>query len=278
MMSCCGSWRSISGRPPLSEMAFRFPRFRRYRGFPRYVSTAARRRTAERELEKLAKKGRRQPAPIVIEGRKIATTFWGDAWCKNLERYSDFANRLGRGRSYVRNGLVIDLRIDPGIVTARVSGTDLYTVKMTVAAVPTTRWRAICRDSAGAIDSVIELLQGQLSKNVMARLCEKGTGLFPAPAEIKMTCSCPDAAIMCKHVAATLYGVGARLDREPALLFTLRRVNKEDLVSRAVGADLARRRPKQPRKTIDEAALGEVFGLDIAAAFAPSESRRAKPE
>src|SRR5262245_33741827 len=115
MMSFCGSSRSISGRQPLSEMAFRLPRFRRLRGeFPRYVSTAARRRAAERELEKLTSEGRRQPAPIVIEGRKIATTFWGDAWCKNLERYSDFANRLGRGRSYVRNGLVIDLQIETG--------------------------------------------------------------------------------------------------------------------------------------------------------------------
>ena len=265
-MSCCGSSRSIFGRQPLSEMAFRVRRFRRFRGeFPRYVPAAARRRTAERELEKLAKEGR-QPAPIVIEGRKIATTFWGDAWCTNLERYSDFANRLGRGRSYVRNGLVIDLQIETGVVTARVSGTDLYTVKITVAPVPKTRWRAICRESAGAIDSVVELLQGQLSKNVMARLCEKGTGLFPAPSEIKMTCTCPDAAIMCKHVAATLYGVGARLDRAPALLFTLRRVNKDDLVSRAVGADLARRRPKQPRKTLAETELSEIFGLDIVAA------------
>ena len=165
-----------------------------------------------------------------------------------------------------------------GVVTARVSGTDLYTVTITVAPVPKTRWRAICRDSAGAIDSVIELLQGQLSKSVMARLCEKGAGLFPAPSEIKMTCTCPDAAIMCKHVAATLYGVGARLDRAPALLFTLRRVNKDDLVSRAVGADLARRRPKQPRKTLAETELSEIFGLDIVAVVAPSALRRAKPE
>ena len=151
-------------------------------------------------------------------------------------------------------------------MTARVSGTDLYRVKIRVTAVPKSRWRAICADVAGAIDSVIELLQGRLSQSVMARLCEKGTGLFPAPSEIRMSCSCPDAAVMCKHVAAVLYGVGARLDREPALLFTLRRVKQEDLVSRAgTGSDLARRQARNTRrKTIDESSLSEVFGLDIA--------------
>jgi uncharacterized Zn finger protein len=248
----------------------------RYRRFPRYVRAAERRRRAGQALARLARKGH-QPAPAVIDGRKIATTFWGEAWCENLERYSDFANRLGRGRSYLRNGSVLDLQIAPGLVTARVSGTELYTVRIAVTAVPKTHWRAICRDSAGAIDSVIELLQGQLSKSVMARLCQKGTGLFPAPSEINMTCSCPDAAIMCKHVAATLYGVGARLDREPALLFTLRKVKQEDLISRAgTGADLARRGAKQTRRmTIDEASLGEVFGLDIAPA-GTGKGRRAK--
>jgi uncharacterized Zn finger protein len=60
----------------------------------------------------------------------VARTFWGEAWCENLERYSDFANRLPRGRTYVRNGSVVDLRIAPGAVTALVSGSDLYEVEM----------------------------------------------------------------------------------------------------------------------------------------------------
>jgi uncharacterized Zn finger protein len=130
-----------------------------------------------------------------------------------------------------------------------------------------TKWHAICRDSAGAIDSVIELLQGQLAKSVMARLCQKGTGLFPAPAEIRMSCSCPDVAYMCKHLAATLYGIGARLDHEPALLFTLRKVKQGDLVSReGLGAGLTRRRTPATtsRAALDDASLGEVFGLDLA--------------
>ena len=251
--------------------------FEYFYGFPRYISAAERRRHATRELAKLTKKGQKL-SPIVIDGRKIATTFWGEAWCENLERYSDFANRLGRGRSYVRNGLVVDLQVAPGRVTARVCGSELYDVTVDVAPVAKAKWQAICRDSAGAIDSVIELLQGRLSKNVMARLCQKSTGLFPAPAEIRMSCSCPDFAYMCKHLAATLYGIGARLDHEPALLFTLRKVKQEDLVAReGLGAGLTRRREPTTtsRAVLDEASLGEVFGLDLAPASVPGV--RAQP-
>jgi uncharacterized Zn finger protein len=232
-------------------------------GWAPYVSAAQRRLKAQRELAKLAKAQGRKPAPVTIAGRKIATTFWGRAWCENLERYSDFASRLPRGRSYVRNGCVVDLWITPGTIAARVSGTELYTVGIGVAAVASKQWKAICRDVAGGIDSVIELLQGRLSTSVMARLCAKGTGLFPSPAEISLSCSCPDWARMCKHVAAVLYGIGARLDAEPALLFTLRQVNQEDLIARAgTATDLTKRRSSS-RRVLDDSALGDVFGLDL---------------
>jgi hypothetical protein len=195
--------------------------------------------------------------------------FWGEAWCGNLERYSDFANRLPRGRSYVCNGSVVDLQIAPGVVTALVSGSDLYDVRVAVAALPASRWRAVCRDVSGAIDSVIELLQGRLSERVMTRLCADGTGLFPSPREIEFTCSCPDAAYMCKHVAAVLYGVGARLDREPGLLFTLRQVKEGDLVGDVgarAAASLVSGRDGVPgsRRIADESSLSAVFGIDVA--------------
>jgi uncharacterized Zn finger protein len=190
-------------------------------GFRPYVSVAARRARAARELAKLRKNGRAM-SPIAIEGRKIASTFWGKAWCDNLERYSDYANRLPRGRTYARNGSVVDLQIGPGRVTALVSGSAMYDVQVTVGPVPQARWSAICKDCSGAIDSLVELLQGRFSKGVMTRLCEEKTGMFPSPKDIRFTCSCPDWASMCKHVAAVLYGVGARLDRQPELLFTLR--------------------------------------------------------
>jgi uncharacterized Zn finger protein len=117
---------------------------------------------------------------VVVEGRAIVKTFWGKAWCENLERYSDFENRLPRGRTYVRNGSVIDLQIAPGEIKALVSGSAIYRVKVKVAPVAKARWRSICQDCAGAIDSLIELLQGRLSKGVMERVCRQKTGLFPS--------------------------------------------------------------------------------------------------
>ncbi len=207
-----------------------------YYGFPAYVPVAQRRAQAAREIEKLRKKGR-TVAPVVIEGRTIARNFWGKAWCENLERYSDFENRLPRGQTYVRNGSVVDLQVERGQVRALVMGSSLYKVKIEIGSVPAARWRAILKDCAGSIGSLVELLSGKLSKNVMERVCRKGDGLFPAPSEIKMSCSCPDGARMCKHVAAALYGAGARLDATPDLIFALRGVESSELIANA-GADL----------------------------------------
>src|SRR5215203_2369442 len=155
-----------------------------YYGFRPYVSVAARRAQAARELAKLQKKGRKT-SPVEIEGRKIARTFWGEAWCSNLERYSDYANRLPRGRSYVRSGQVVDLQITGGKVVALVSGTELYQTTLAIEPVKRSQWKAICRDCAGSIDSVVELLQGRLAQGVMDRVCRERDGLFPAPREIK---------------------------------------------------------------------------------------------
>src|SRR5665647_3955327 len=196
-----------------------------YYGWHPYVPVAEKRRRAEQKLAKLRKRG--QPvAPVSVDGRTIAKTFWGKAWCENLESYSDYENRLPRGRTYVRNGSVVDLQIAESQITAQVSGSEIYEVKVAILPVARPRWKAICEDCAGSIDSLVELLQGRLSKGVMERISQQQTGLFPSPKEIKLSCSCPDWAEMCKHVAAVLYGVGARLDQQPELLFRLRAVNE----------------------------------------------------
>jgi uncharacterized Zn finger protein len=228
-----------------------------------YVSVAERRQKAAREMAKLKKKGH-PVAPVVIEGRTIASTFWGKSWCDNLERYGDYANRIPRGRTYVRNGSVVDLQVGSGEVTAYVSGSELYKVEVTVTPVPKARFGAICTDCAGAIDSLVELLQGRFSKGVMERLCQQRTGLFPAPADIKFSCSCPDWASMCKHVAAVLYGVGARLDAKPELLFRLRQVDEQQLIAHAgAGVPLAKQGPAA-EKVLGNAGLSELFGIDLA--------------
>jgi hypothetical protein len=241
-----------------------------YWGWRPYVSAAERRRNAMREMEKRRKQGH-AISPVVIDGRKIATTFWGKAWCENLERYSDYANRLPRGRTYVRNGSVIDLQIGPGAIEALVSGSEIYQVKVKVAPVGKTRWESICADCAGAIDSLVELLQGRLSEAVMERICRQNTGLFPSPKEIQLSCSCPDWADMCKHVAAVLYGIGARLDRQPELLFRLHQVDQGDLVAKAgSGLPLSKGGPSRSKVLAGEDLAG-IFGLDMAEGAALGE-------
>ena len=232
-------------------------------GWRPYVSVAERRRKAAREIEKLKKKGS-SVSPVVVEGRIIAKTFWGKAWCDNLDRYSDFANRLPRGRTYVRNGSVVDLQIARGEVKALVSGSEIYKVAVKVKPVSKTRWVSICKDCAGAIDSLVELLQGRFSKGVMERICQQRTGLFPSPDEIKLSCSCPDWASMCKHVAAVLYGIGARLDQQPELLFKLHKVDEKELLANpGKELPLARKVP-DAAKTLGSEKLSEIFGLEMA--------------
>ncbi len=234
-----------------------------YWGFRPYVPVAKRRAQAAKEVARLKKQGR-AVAPVVVEGRKIAKNFWGKAWCDNLELYSDYENRLPRGRTYVNSGSVVDLQISRGKVEALVSGSDLYEVKIGVAVTPAARWKAICKDCAGSVGSLVELLQGKLSKNVMERVCRQADGLFPTPREIRMSCSCPDWADMCKHVAATLYGVGARLDSNPDLLFTLRGVKRDELIAK-VGADLPLTvAPANSERLLADDDVAALFGLDMA--------------
>jgi uncharacterized Zn finger protein len=243
-----------------------------------YVSVAEKRRRAQRELAKLRKRGQ-SVAPVTIEGRTIAKSFWGKSWCANLERYSDFESRMPRGRTYVRNGSVLDLQIARGEVAAMVAGSSFYKIKITVAPVTAARWNAICRDCAGEINSVVELLQGRLAKGVMDRVCQQGDGLFPSPEEIKLSCSCPDWADMCKHVAAALYGVGARLDEQPQLLFELRGVDQNELLAHA-GQDLAlTKAPPGAANILDNSDVAALFGLEmaesaIAAAAVPAAPRQ----
>jgi len=227
-----------------------------------YVPVAERRLKAQRELAKLKKKGQ-SISPVTIDGREIAKSFWGKSWCANLERYSDYETRLPRGRTYVRNGSVVDLQIAKGQVTARVAGSELYSVRVGIAPVAAQRWRAICDDCSGTIDSLVELLQGRLSKGVMDRVCREGDGLFPAPSEIKLSCSCADWADMCKHVAAALYGIGARLDHAPELLFRLRGVEEKQLLGDPTkGLALTKPAPTAA-KLLDDADMSALFGLEL---------------
>lgn len=232
-----------------------------------YVPVAKRRADAQKAVAR-AKKAGQAMQPVVIAGRAIAATFWGKAWCDNLEAYSDYENRLPRGRTYVRNGSVMDLKIEPGKIKALVMGSRRYQIEIGIAAVPGAQWKALAKECTGSIASLVELLQGKLSKAVMERICAPKTGLFPAPKDIHLACSCPDWAVMCKHVAAVLYGVGARLDAQPELLFTLRQVDAGELVTQAAELPVKTKRAPPKAKVLDDALLADVFGIELAASGA----------
>jgi uncharacterized Zn finger protein len=238
--------------------------------FPAYVPVAQRRARAAREIAKRTKKGV-AVEPVTIDGRLIAKTFWGKAWCDHLEGCSDFANRLPRGRTYVRNGSVLHLAVGAKRIEALVQGSELYEVSIAIPALPKPRWKAIVGASGGQIASLVELLQGKLSAGVMKIVTHPEKGLFPAPAQVEMSCSCPDFATMCKHVAAVLYGVGARLDTKPELLFRLRGVDHLELIAGAASAKVTAA-PSGTRRRLASDELSGIFGIELDAA--PKRSRR----
>ncbi|MBV8070690.1 MAG: hypothetical protein JO270_12345 [Acidobacteriaceae bacterium] len=231
--------------------------------FEPYVSAAGKSHRAKQAATALEKKGQKLN-PIRVDGRTIARSFWGKAWCKNLESYSDYENRLPRGRAYLRNGSVLDLQVSPGVVNALVSGSSLYRITIKIKPVIQVAWKALKTECAGQVGSLMDLLQGKLSAQVMEIITRRETGLFPTPAEIGLACSCPDWAGMCKHVAATLYGVGARLDESPELLFVLRGADHFELVSEAT-ASVTTGVSTFPDAsgTLNAENLEEVFGIEI---------------
>jgi uncharacterized Zn finger protein len=232
--------------------------------FRAYVPVATRRKRAAKAAKRMTRGGRTL-APVSIDGRgrAIAKTFWGKAWCDNLERYSDYANRLPRGRTYVRNGSVVDLQIGRGSISALVMGSELYEIAISIRSLSPERWRRTVSACSGEIDSLVELLSGRLSEGVMRVVTERDTGLFPAPREIQMRCSCPDWAGLCKHLAATLYGVGARLDERPELTFLLRGVDALELVDRAAVSTSQISGARSGRATVADDALGDIFGIEF---------------
>ncbi len=228
--------------------------------FGRKPTVQEQRRNAARESQRLAKNGETL-SPVKIEGRTIASSVWGKAWCNNLESYRDFEYRLPRGRSYVRHHAVIDLKVSAGQIAALVCGSEIYSVQITIQPLPAAHWTLIKRRCAGQVGSLIELLEGRLSEAVMSIITDRDSGLFPKPAEIRMECSCPDSAILCKHVAAVLYGVGSRLDHQPELLFALRNTEHTELIPQAADFEVSRK--GSGRKTIAQDALGSIFGIEL---------------
>jgi uncharacterized Zn finger protein len=238
-----------------------------YWGFPKYVTVSEKKAKAAKKLKQLKKKNP-DIRPVVIDGRAIAKTWWGKSWNRNLERYADYSNRIGRGRSYVCHGAVLDLQIHSGRVEALVQGSGVrpYSVSIAIKSVNPKRWQAIKAACTDRLDSLQGLLAGKFPKALADIFMAEGSGLFPSPDEIEFSCSCPDWAYMCKHVAAVLYGIGARLDEDPGLFFKLRKVRIEDLVTVAVKdttRKLLEKTRKKTKRAIADDDLSALFGIDM---------------
>jgi len=236
-----------------------------------YVSVAERRANAKTAMEKLRKTKGLNVQPVEISGRKIASSFWGKGWCDHMESFHDYANRLPRGRTYVRNGSVCHLEIKSGSIEAMVSGSQLYNVVVTVAPIAKAKWSAVKASCVGQVGSLIDLLRGRLESRVMEVVSHRSAGLFPLPGEIRFSCDCPDSAKMCKHIAAVLYGVGARLDHAPEKLFHLRGVNHEEMVDVSSAINVATG-AKSSRRRLAATGLDDIFGIDLSGTGADSGS------
>lgn len=230
-----------------------------------YVPVAKRRANAAKKVAQLTKKGH-HIQPIEIEGRTIARSFWGKAWCTHMESFCDLDNRLPRGRTYVRNGSVCHLDIKQGEIQAMVSGSSLYNVNIQIKPLLQEKWDYIKQTCLGKVSSLLDLLSGKLSSGVMEVVVHPKEGLFPLTHEFSLDCDCPDWATMCKHVAAVLYGVGSRLDAEPAQLFKLRGVNFEELIDVEGAISSVTSTTTSRRKLMDDDVFGDLFGIEIAPA------------
>lgn len=251
-----------------------------YWGYPRYVSVGEKKQNSRNKLEQLKKKNK-DIEPVVIEGRTLAHTWWGKAWNNNLEGYADYSNRIGRGRSYVRCGCVLDLKISEGKIQSLVMGSETqpYSVEVNIKAMEKSVWGKIQIVCEGKLGSLQELLLGKFPKALNAIFTAHGKGLFPSPKEIGFSCSCPDWADMCKHVAATLYGVGARLDKDPKLFFALRKIEINDLISETVkgkAKELLTKAKKKSSRIIEDQDLSSVFGIELDNVSKPAKKVKSK--
>ncbi|MCP4499288.1 MAG: hypothetical protein GY822_04895 [Deltaproteobacteria bacterium] len=227
--------------------------------YPEYVSVDERRDSAEQELKRRTKAGQKLDPVPSVKGAP-AKGPWGKAWNQNLKMYEEREkNRLARGRTYVRQGAVIDLVIERGHITAKVAGSSVYYIDLQIEPLDKELWANLQKRLSGRISTLLELIAGTFSKEIMSEVCQVDLGLFPGMDDVKMDCSCPDYAEPCKHIAAALYGIGARLDERPELLFTLRGVDPTELFNVKLSQNFANGR----RRRLSEEVLSEVFGVDI---------------
>ncbi|WP_129596215.1 SWIM zinc finger family protein [Anaerophilus nitritogenes] len=234
-------------------------------GFGEYITVAKKKENAQKSIEKLRKKNP-NISPVIINGNAIAKKWWGKAWNTNLESYADLKNRIGRGRSYVRHGAVLDLQIKTGQVEALVQGSSSkpYSVLIQIDELDQGKWTRVIEICNHRIDTMETLIAGEFPKEFDELFKESKNGLFPSLKEIHFQCSCPDSAVVCKHIAAVLYGIGARLDNDPILFFKLRNIDFESLLKKSIEEkmkSMLQNADKNSKRVIDEDEVFDLFGI-----------------
>ena len=233
--------------------------------FPQYESAASKKAKANTALDRARKKNP-EIEPVIIEGRTLAKNWWGKAWNANLESYADYHNRIGRGKSYVRNNAVLDLKITKGQVVAKVQGSRAkpYVVEIKIQPLNPLKWEKVIERCNHRIDSLEQLIAGKFPKELEVLFTNQQYGMFPSPKEIHFNCSCPDWASMCKHVAAALYGIGTRLDQNPMMFFELRDLDEKELVKKSMAIkieSMLKNAGKTSTREIAEEDVLDLFGL-----------------
>ncbi len=217
-------------------------------------------------VKRAGKKGKDFEPAVCHTGRgAICESWWGQAWCDNLESYADYSSRLERGKRYVRSGTVIDLKIDDGKVTARVQGrrSAPYKVEVRVGRLSEESCQKIIDRCTRKIESLEILAGGEFPEELKELFTDKG-GLFPSPKEISFSCTCPDWAMMCKHVAAVMYGIGLRFDENPFYFFKLRGIDPDRFIDVAVENRVEKMLANADVKSeriIEDADLTDLFGV-----------------
>lgn len=214
-----------------------------------------------REIERRRMRGDVYEVFTAPTGKKLARNFWGQAWQRYLESYADYESRLPRGRSYLKQGHVYNLAISPGLVTAEVTGQSIYEVAVRIRPLEQATWRAIQSACSGRVASLLDLLSGKLSDEVMQAITNQEDGLFPASREIHVQCNCPDHADLCKHGAAVLYAIGLMFDKQPATFFELRGVNPAELMQQA--ADTLNSPETGDVTILPDSDLQALFGIEL---------------
>lgn len=232
-----------------------------YGGFYSYTSVADKQRKAQKYIQKMEKSG------IVLhpieENSKPGSTWWGKAWNQNMTRYADLENRVSRGHSYVRNGFVLDMTIEKGVVKALVAGSSStpYSVKVLFDVLTESELCKVNEICGQRIDSLEDLIFGRFPKDLGESFLDL---LFPSPSAIHFSCSCPDSAYMCKHIAAVIYGIGVRLDEDPLLLFSLRGIDSATLIRSSLESrtkTLLANASKPSDRILDQSEVSKLFGL-----------------